>query len=192
MATREDGEFELILGNKQLLSVLFIVIVLLGVFFAMGFLAGRTASPTAPAVVAKSDAGPLMVEPGSKQSPAPVGKDLAPPEQVVKPATAPPATKVEPRPASTAPPVAPPMRGGYVETPPKGTYLQVAATTRADAENMLGLLSKQGLRGYATPSTKNPQLIRVIIGPLGDSEAMAATRKKLSDEGVASPVIVKY
>ena len=40
MAGRDDGEFELILGNKQLLSVLFIVIVLLGVFWTGRKLAG--------------------------------------------------------------------------------------------------------------------------------------------------------
>ena len=36
MPKNEDGEFELILANRQLLSVFFIVVVLLGVFFTMG------------------------------------------------------------------------------------------------------------------------------------------------------------
>jgi cell division septation protein DedD len=224
MAAREDGEFELILGNKQLLSVLFIVIVLLGVFFAMGFLAGRTTSPP-PTAMAKSGAGPLMVEPGTKDI-GPAGKALAPgdvsvgqetrsepvrpePAPTRAPAIATPAPTPAPKPTGTALPVsaapaaakapaaapapAPAASGtGYVETPPKGTYLQVAATSRADAENMLGLLSKKGLHGYATPSPKNPQLVRVILGPMPDGDAMAAARKKLSDEGVASPVVVKY
>ena len=42
MPKNEDGEFELILGNRQLLSVFFIVVVLLGVFFTMGYIVGRT------------------------------------------------------------------------------------------------------------------------------------------------------
>src|SRR5688500_14219124 len=45
MPTNEEGEFELVLGNKQLLSVFFIVVVLLGVFFTMGYIVGRNSSP---------------------------------------------------------------------------------------------------------------------------------------------------
>ena len=41
MPRNEDGEMELVLGNKQLLSVLFILVVLLGVFFTMGYVVGR-------------------------------------------------------------------------------------------------------------------------------------------------------
>ena len=44
MRKNEDGEFELVLGNRQLLSVFFIVVVLLGVLFAMGYIVG-TNSP---------------------------------------------------------------------------------------------------------------------------------------------------
>ena len=49
MPRNEDGEFELILGNKQLLSVFFIVVTLLAVFFAMGFIMGRSVNPVAEA-----------------------------------------------------------------------------------------------------------------------------------------------
>ena len=45
MTPDQDREFELVLGNKQLLSVLFVVFVLLGVFFAMGFVMGRNSVP---------------------------------------------------------------------------------------------------------------------------------------------------
>ena len=41
MPRNDDGEMELVLGNKQLLSVLFILVVLLGVFFTMGYIVGR-------------------------------------------------------------------------------------------------------------------------------------------------------
>jgi hypothetical protein len=43
----DEGEFELILGNRQLISVFVIVVVLLGVFFSMGYIVGRNSSPTA-------------------------------------------------------------------------------------------------------------------------------------------------
>ena len=45
-ASEMDGsEFELVLGNKQLLSVFFIVVILLGIFFTMGYVVGRNSSP---------------------------------------------------------------------------------------------------------------------------------------------------
>ncbi|MEX2303092.1 MAG: SPOR domain-containing protein [Bryobacterales bacterium] len=40
MASREEEEFELVLGNKQLLSLFFLVVVLFGVFFSFGYTVG--------------------------------------------------------------------------------------------------------------------------------------------------------
>jgi cell division septation protein DedD len=40
----DEGEFELVLGNRQLISVFVIVVVLLGVFFSMGYIVGRNSS----------------------------------------------------------------------------------------------------------------------------------------------------
>ena len=46
MKNSETGEFELVLGNKQLLSGFFIVVILFGVFFTMGYIVGRNSSPS--------------------------------------------------------------------------------------------------------------------------------------------------
>ena len=54
MPQNEDGEFELILGNRQLLSVFFIVVVLFGVFFTTGYIVGRSSGPNATVEVAPS------------------------------------------------------------------------------------------------------------------------------------------
>ncbi len=45
MARNEDGEFELMLGNKQLLSVFFLMVLLLCLCFVGGYLLGRSAAP---------------------------------------------------------------------------------------------------------------------------------------------------
>ena len=221
MAERDDGEFEIILGNKQLLSVLFMVIVLLGVFFAMGFLAGR--STAGGTVVAKNDKSPLPLErpaaaaPASQplpwqekkeakpaaEEPAPPPVKAAEPRQVEpakaeRPAERKAETKVDTKKAEAKPEpkkaVAEPARGSaFVEAPPTGTYLQVAATRRADAESMLGYIGeKTGLRGYVAPSPKSTELFRVLIGPLRSSEDIASGRTKLADMGVKSPYIIKY
>jgi cell division septation protein DedD len=221
---QEDGEFELILGNKQLLSVLFIIIVLLGVFFAMGFLAGRSTSPTL-AGSPKPAGGPLVVEPESKSAATPdAAKGLAPGEVAKAAPREEPETKAPAREAAAEPPketakAAPPKpeppkpepakaeppkpapgkpagrpapAGVFVETPPSGTYIQVAATRRPDAETLIGQLGRQGMSGYITPSPKSPDLMRVIVGPLGEAKEIADAREKLKGLGIANGIIVKY
>ena len=83
MPKNEDGEFELILGNRQLLSVFFIVVILLGVFFTMGYIVGRN-SGTATAEltpVPGVDARPPATEAPSKApEPAPAPAPSRDPE----------------------------------------------------------------------------------------------------------------
>jgi cell division septation protein DedD len=57
---------------------------------------------------------------------------------------------------------------------------------------MLGFLSKNGLKGYVTPSPKSPELFRVLVGPLAGNDAIAQARTKLSELGIKSPFLVKY
>ncbi len=61
MPSHEEGEFELVLGNKQLLSVFFLVILLLGVFFSMGYIVGRNTAP-ATTLSASNRTPPIVVD----------------------------------------------------------------------------------------------------------------------------------
>lgn len=216
MVGRDDGEFELILGNKQLLSVLFIVIVLLGVFFAMGFLAGRSTGPGAAEVAHKdTDQVPISVDAATKKSaeppsappvvqPAPVETPVEPETKTPAPApaesakaepakAAPVETKAPPAKPAEAPKAAAPAAAGFTQAPPAGTYLQVAAVRRAEAENMLSyIVDKTKLHGYVTPVPKSSEIFRVVIGPLKGNEDLAAARTKLSDIGIKTPYPVKY
>jgi cell division septation protein DedD len=91
MARNEEGEFELVLGNKQLLSVFFILVVLLGVFFTMGYIVGRN-NPSLEAAnlaVARKPAGgpagpPREVDAGT---PAPTAPRVIEPPQADPPKT---------------------------------------------------------------------------------------------------------
>ena len=97
MPKNEEGEFELILGNRQLLSVFFIVVVLLGVFFTMGYIVGRN-SPLATAEatpVEKKESKPMMVDSAASRESA-SAKETASKDAPVQ-ETAPPA------PTATAP-----------------------------------------------------------------------------------------
>ena len=76
MRNNETGEFELVVGNKQLLSGFFIVVLLFAVAFAMGYVVGqntqrpaRLASEGGPASSAANTAADSRPQPAS---PAPV------------------------------------------------------------------------------------------------------------------------
>jgi hypothetical protein len=122
----DEGEFELVLGNRQLISVFVIVVALLGVFFSMGYIVGRNSSPAAGAAEAAraersaSDAHPAesastdrpsSAPPSDPQGPAtgPATDDSAPAAtapsatQPERPAAAPPAVRTSQAPAKEAP-----------------------------------------------------------------------------------------
>src|SRR5882757_2060100 len=68
----DDGEFELILGNRQLLSVFFVIVILLGVFFTMGYIVGRNSAPAGAEIIAqKPGSAPPVVETPARPTEAP-------------------------------------------------------------------------------------------------------------------------
>lgn len=169
MPKNEDGEFELILGNRQLLSVFFIVVILLGVFFTMGYIVGRN-SGTLTADVATTpapDSKPQVVEPPAKitePAPAPPAPTETAPQQPTK----------EPEPAPEPPKPekvkAEPVRsGGH---PAAGqTYLQLAATSKHEADIMVDVLRKKNFKAMAAEIDEKPGTFRVLVGPITDTTA---------------------
>src|ERR1035441_1345388 len=86
MRNNETGEFELVVGNKQLLSGFFIVVLLFAVAFAMGYVVGQNTQRPAKlalegggASTAVNTAGDSRPLPASPVTPAPVS--MTPPEQ---------------------------------------------------------------------------------------------------------------
>lgn len=229
MPTNEEGEFELVLGNKQLLSVFFIVVVLLGVFFTMGYIVGRNMSPAGgPQMAGNVESNPLVVEPsgpgapppplpGPIDKPSPLPSNTAPPATTPPPATttAPPKpepAKVEPpkpEPAKTPAPKpepvkAPPPKPEPVKTPPPkpepaktvppkpaatkpapaagGTYLQVAATRKPDADMLVDVISKKGFRVTVAP-VPDSELFRVLVGPASGPDELNKLKNDLAAIG---------
>lgn len=204
MPRNEDGEMELVLGNKQLLSVLFILVVLLGVFFTMGYIVGRN-NPSedkirlAAAKQQIASAGkipPVTVDPTSgtvTSKPNPATEKPAPVEPVtVEPAKQEPEKKKE-EPKKKDPPPAPVESAGglFQQAPTPGQYLQVAAIDRPGATGMAEAYRKQGFPAVITPSS-SPTLFRVVIGPLKSSEAVADTKMKLKKIGVEGAILRKF
>src|SRR4051812_5543981 len=127
MGKSEDGEFELILGNRQLLSVFFIVVVLLGVFFTMGYIVGRSSSPTVSADAGrKTEPKPISVERAATASASPsLAADTPPPlaaPPTERPAPVPHAKTSQPLHAQAKPEAASPTPD--VPTP-GASYLQI-------------------------------------------------------------------
>ncbi len=202
MPKNEDGEFELVLGNKQLLSMFFVVVILLGVFFVMGYIVGRNSAPLAnaePTIARKADSKPLVVD-----SPAPKAADTAPspePSKPIETATEKPAeTKPAPPPveipkAEPAKPAPPPKREVAKDEKPRPvppasaqlvpgqTYLQLVATSKHDADATVDVLRKYGFAALDSEVPEKPGLFRVLVGPIAPGE-VNKVKVELQDKGL--------
>jgi cell division septation protein DedD len=188
----ESDQQELVLGNKQLLSIFFIVIAMLGVAFTLGYMIGRNTANVSAATMSPPAAAPT-------QAPqAPRMAESQPPPQVVQqdptptPVAAPvpqkvtetsPAKPYESEPVATAPP--PPVTTG---NPP--SYLQVAAMKRADADHMVSVLRDRGFPALVGESPKEG-LFRVLVGPYKDITALVDAKAKLKAAGFDNPLIAR-
>jgi cell division septation protein DedD len=199
-----EGEFELVLGNRQLLSGFFVVALLFGVAFAMGYIVGRNSIPSPKAQV--EAAAPAAVAAGSRPQPAPpepppaeqhpaVPADeataapgtqpAAEPDPTTQPAREGPAA-APPTQAEARPSAAPPAAG--VTEPEPGTYWQVTAIAQPQAEVFARVLRDKGFRVSLSPGTKN--LTRVLVGPYPDRESLGRAKSNLEGSGF-HPVILK-
>ena len=199
MPKNEDGEFELILANRQLLSVFFIVVVLLGVFFTMGYIVGRNSGP-APVDVAttrKPEAKPIVVDSSAppQDTPTPVSAaptstrpQQPPPEEAkAEPKREEPVAKKEPpkkekEKEKPAPVSAPPASGQ--------TYLQLVATAKAEADVMVDVLHQKQFKAIAVEIPERPGLFRVLVGPLAES-ALNKTKSDLTSSGFPGDKAIK-
>lgn len=175
----EGQEFELVLGNKQLLSVFFIVVILLGIFFTMGYVVGRNSAPVDAA---------RKAEPYERQNaPSAVPAAESPKREVTAAAAESVAPKVEepsaPRRAETAPVM--------VSEPLVGmTYLQVLAVAKPEAEVLAEVLSKKGFRALVAPGP-NERVFRVLVGPAKDATDIGKLKTDLEAAGF-KPFVKKY
>ena len=200
MAKNDEGEFELVLGNRQLLSGFFIVVILFGLFFTMGYIVGRHSSPAplsasaAPAGQDSATASTVAPEPPAPATPPPgqaqVIVEARPPEMRepeggTKPATAP---AEAPRPAERKPPeVRAPASD--ISEPAPGTYLQVAAPKRTAAGGIVDSLKNKSITAVLAPGP-NEETVRILVGPL-DPAVLGKTRSDLESAGF-KPFLKKY
>ena len=200
MPRNVDGEFEVLLGNRQLLSVFFIVVILLAVFFSMGYVLGRRASPRSTyaqlpseaAIPAAKDQSSGFAEPASPGAAASAQTAVEEPPAGSEPVR----TGTQPQQQMPAaeppkPPVAPPAAVEVPSGPVEGqTYLQATAAKRPDAELVASVLKKKGFPVVLAPGPSE-SVFRVLVGPFADSDALAQARAGLETAGF-KPFTRKY
>jgi cell division septation protein DedD len=208
--TRTDGEHELVLGNKQLLSTFFVVVVLLGVFFTMGYFVGKNTAtngfnsgPSAAAGGPRMDpAGKALDSGSSAPSSAPDSTAAAidpnasatPAPEAVAPAVTPPAEskaeeKPEPKSARSEPKSEEtnPSTETMAQPSSEQRYLQVSAVRRSDADNMVKVLRERGFPALLGESSKLG-LYRVLVGPFKTTGELGRTKADLKAKGFESIV----
>jgi len=168
----EDGEVELVLGNGQLLGVFFIVVILLALFFGMGYIMGRNSGPATTvdvATVHKSDVKPLVVDsPVPKEQPTdtqPATTEPAPTTPSERPAEQGKQEKpksIETKPEVAAKAVVP------VDEAPSGVFLQIAAIPKQEAELEVEVLHKKNFNAIIMEVPEKPGSFRVLVGPIGE------------------------
>lgn len=184
MATNVDGEFEVLLGNKQLLSVFFIVLILMAVFFTMGYVLGRdSASRGAYSRPAATKAAP---SPQSQSGGFPDSSPAAAPTPALPQAEGAARTITQPQqqlPTSEPGRPSPPPASQTMAAPAAGqAYLQAHAGKRPDAELMASVLRKKGFPVVIAPGPTD-DVFRVLVGPFEDDEAQRKGRKDLEAAG---------
>jgi cell division septation protein DedD len=192
MRNNETGEFELVVGNRQLLSAFFIVVLLFAVAFAMGYVvgqntqkSGRTASDTPASTLAAPNAAdrPQPLAPVASSATPSTGTAAgeparpdpnAPPQPTTQPAQGQ-TPVVEQQPAAAEP-------SAGTSDLPAGSYWQVMAVAQDTAEAMRQTLKDKGFPVVLTPGPNN--LTRVLVGPYTDNALLGRAKTDLENAGI--------
>ena len=196
MPPRQEEEFELVLGNKQLLSLFFVIVALFAVFFTFGYSVGFTQGQQERVAVIANDepADPppadvrlpdALLEEAPKPAadpppaPSPAPAKAEPPKPKAQPAPAPKKQAPPPQPAPTKKAVAP--NGAQIA---RGIHIQVAALRVASDARLL--VNKLKAKGYpvALYSRGSDGWNRVVVGPFTSVDTAKAAQKRLRSDGL--------
>jgi cell division septation protein DedD len=199
MKNNETGEFELVLGNRQLLSGFFVVVILFAVFFVMGYIVGRNSTPSPQLAASRDQASAPSVPPQGARPQAAAGSQ---PAQTESSAAAEPAKEdAGGNPASegqstaaqsaapSAPPPAPktetpaPVAAAPAEPVPGEAYLQVTSVKPDVAETVAKTLKDKGFPTLLSPGPSGKT--RVLVGPYADLGKLGQAKAELERLGFA-------
>lgn len=210
MPPTHEEEFELVLGNRQLLSLFFLAVVLFAVFFSFGYMVGfgrgqhdraaviastEPADEPQPETVRLPDAlleeAPRPPEPRAEvervSTTAQAASTPPQPERRTPVVTELPKAAAKPQPVKQTPPKQAPEKrpaasGAAVA---RSIHLQVAAVRiKNDAQMMVDKLKSSGYR--AALYDAGDGWFRIVVGPFNDEAAAKADQKRLSADGLDS------
>jgi cell division protein FtsN len=213
MLRNDDNETEILLGNKQLLGIFFVVAILLGIAFYGGYMVGKAAPGKKTVASAVQDtagnqssaSAPTGGEthtltandnpPTEATSTEPVGPppDDTSTEGVLgarkakKPEQAP-----QPEVAGNPEPLPVKKTSSSFTPEPGQQFLQVAAVGRDEALAVADVLHAKGFPAHAVPKPGNPKIYRVLIGPVRDTGDLSSTRDGLRRNGFREVIVQKY
>jgi cell division septation protein DedD len=144
----KSAEYEIVLGRRQIASLLFMAVVLAVVFSAVSYLAGRRAVPK-----------PVKVPVAA--SPAPAATPVIEATTSVLPTE--PGLPIAKRDNKPEPPL-------FAEPIPGAVYLQMGAVDKGMAMVFAAGLRRYGFDGFVAPGP-NDKIFRVLIGPLPDPDS---------------------
>ncbi len=203
MKNNETGEYELVVGNRQLLSGFFVVVLLCAVAFAMGYVVGQNsprsakqtemaaqpgaaqeARPAAVPPAAPADAAAAPPTAGENQGDAAAQPAEAPPQPVTQPAMD---TRAAPAVSTPAPAQAPAPAPVAAADAAAGSYWQVGAWKQAaDAQALLMTLRDGGMPAALRTGPDN--LIRLVVGPYSDTQTMGRAKTELETRFGLHPI----
>ena len=184
----ETQDTELTLSTGKLLGVFFVLVVICGVFFSLGYAVGKNSAPASGvAIMDSSQLSTVTASGGAKPS---AGKAGEPPSQqpcaegdanCQPPTNAAAQTPAETQPVAPAQNPAPEMTS--VPKTGAGFMVQVAAVSKKeDAEALQGALQKKQYPVLVVPN-ETSHLYHVQVGPFSDPKDAEAMRQRLASDG---------
>jgi len=190
-----DDEKELVLGNKQLLSLFFVAAALCGICFALGYMMGRNATkstltPEQSAAAAIDGRRAQPDVPAETPTADPPTTPVTQTKPAQDPAIPPVAPAVDTKPAESRPIAPEPKPYAEATLDATASYLQVAALPRPDADAMVRTLREQHFPAMVGASPK-PGFFRVLVGPYRQNVQLSDAKSKLKALGFNSAFVQK-
>jgi len=144
---KPKGEFELVIGPKQLAIALFLLVTQAGLVAGIAYTAGKSAA---------QKTAPVAAVPAPAPVPSPAAAQAVPSEPAAPPTA-------ESAPAEPAAAVSKSDEGPVA--PPAGLYLQTASIGLAPARHSVLELARKGYQARLAPGDRDGSY-RVLVGPL--------------------------
>ena len=176
----EPQDSEVTLGTGKLLAIFFGLVIVCGIFFALGYSFGRA---NAPIPMQETSTTSAAVTGGPK--PAPHGQPTSPPAEVTPVTT----SKNELSTPATSDPTPPPKttndsKPPELTNPGKGYIVQVAAVTKQeDADALVSALRTKKYPVFLVSSTASDKYFHVQVGPFASQQEAEAMRAQLVKDG---------